>query len=148
MPKSLTIHQSVSGADLVIQAAHIYSFEKIFREYDSMQQKKTQCNDQLQNKKEGINIVKQWRFEVYNRPGFSDVHGNSVLEDIKELGISSVEAVQSAKVFLIEADFEDDFAKRVGRQLLADPVCEQYYIGRSGPPAGLAKVRVYIANVF
>jgi len=99
--------------------------------------------------------MKQWRFEVFSRPGFSDVHGSSVLEDIKELGISSVEAVQSAKVFLIEADpsteftlseveglgtsFDEAFAKRLAKELLADPVCEQYYIGRSGPPAGLAK---------
>ncbi len=83
--------------------------------------------------------MRQWRFEVFNRSGFTDVHGNSVLEDIKELGISSVEAVQSAKVFLIEADFDEGFAQRVGKELLTDPVCEEYYIGRSGPPAGLAK---------
>jgi len=83
--------------------------------------------------------MKQWRFEVFNKPGFADVHGSSILEDIKELGIASVEAVQFAKVFLIEADFDDAFAKRLAAELLADPVCEQYYIGRSGPPAGLAK---------
>ncbi|MHC4560277.1 MAG: phosphoribosylformylglycinamidine synthase subunit PurS, partial [Planctomycetota bacterium] len=83
--------------------------------------------------------MKQWRFEVFNRSGFSDVQGKSVLEDIKELGISSVQAVQSAKVFLIEADFEKDFAERLARELLADPVCEEYYIGRSGPPVGLAR---------
>jgi phosphoribosylformylglycinamidine synthase len=83
--------------------------------------------------------VSQWRFEVFNRSGFADVHGQSVLEDIKELGISVVQAVQSAKVFLIEADFDEDFAKRVSRELLADPVCEESYIGRSGPPAGLAR---------
>ena len=81
----------------------------------------------------------QWRFEVLNRPGFADVHGNSVLEDIKELGISTIEAVQSAKVFLIEADIERDFAKRLGEELLTAPVCEEYYIGRSKAPAGLAK---------
>jgi phosphoribosylformylglycinamidine synthase len=85
-------------------------------------------------------MMKQWRFEVFNRPGFTDVHGNGVLEDIKELGISAVEAVQSAKVFLIEADFDADFAQHVAKELLADPVCQEYYIGRSGPPAGLAKV--------
>jgi phosphoribosylformylglycinamidine synthase II len=83
--------------------------------------------------------VKQWRVEVYNRSGFSDVHGKGVLEDVQELGINSVQAVQSAKVFLIEADFDKDFAQRLARELLADPVCEDYYIGRSGPPAGLAK---------
>jgi len=83
--------------------------------------------------------MRQWRFEVFNKPGFADVHGSSVLEDIKELGIGSVEAVQSAKAFLIEADFDETFAKRMAKELLADPVCEEYYIGRSGPPAGLAK---------
>jgi phosphoribosylformylglycinamidine synthase II len=83
--------------------------------------------------------VKQWRFEVFNRRAFADVHGNSVLEDIRELGIQSVEAVQSAKVFLIEADFDDALARRVANGLLADPVCEEFYLGRSGTPAGLAK---------
>ena len=83
--------------------------------------------------------MRQWRFEVFNKSGFSDVYGSSVLEDIRELGISSVEAVQSAKVFLIEADFDDACAKRLAQELLSDPVCEEYYIGRSGPPAGLAK---------
>jgi phosphoribosylformylglycinamidine synthase len=83
--------------------------------------------------------VRQWRFEVFNRSDFSDVHGKSVLEDIRELGISSVEAVQSAKVFLVEADFDDGFAQRLGKELLTDPVCEEYYVGRSGAPAGLAK---------
>jgi phosphoribosylformylglycinamidine synthase len=83
--------------------------------------------------------VKQWRFEVFNRASFADVHGNSVLEDIKELGIRSVEAVQSAKVFLIEAEFDKSFAERLAKELLTDIVCEGYYIGRSGAPAGLAK---------
>jgi len=83
--------------------------------------------------------VRQWRFEVFNRGGFPDVHGNGVLEEIKELGIGSVEAVQSAKVFLIEGDFVNGFAERVAKELLSDPVCEEYYIGRSGAPAGLAK---------
>ena len=83
--------------------------------------------------------MRQWRFEVFNRSGFSDVQGSSVLEDIRELGISSVEAVQFAKVFLIEADFDEAFAKRLPKELLADPVCEEYYTGRSKAPAGLAK---------
>ncbi len=83
--------------------------------------------------------MKQWRFEVFNRAGFADVHGNSVLEDIRELGVRSVEAVQSAKVFLIEAEFDKNFAERLAKELLTDTVCEEYYIGRSGAPAGLAK---------
>ncbi|MFH1369688.1 MAG: phosphoribosylformylglycinamidine synthase subunit PurL [Planctomycetota bacterium] len=83
--------------------------------------------------------MKQWRFEVFNKAGFADVQGTGVLNDIKELGISSIEAVQFARVYLIEADFDKNFAERVAKELLADPVCEDYYIGRSGAPAGLAK---------
>ena len=83
--------------------------------------------------------MRQWRFEIFNRPGCPDVHGSSVLEEIKEMGIGSVEAAQSAKVFLIEADFDHDFANRIAKELLTDAVCEQYYIGRSTSPAGLAK---------
>jgi phosphoribosylformylglycinamidine synthase len=83
--------------------------------------------------------VRQWRFEVFNRGGFPDVHGNGVFVEIKELGIGSVEAVQSARVFLIEGDFDKKFAERLAKELLTDPVCEEYYIGRSGAPAGLAK---------
>jgi len=81
----------------------------------------------------------EWRFEVFSRAGFADVHGDGVLEDVRELGITTVEAVQSAKVFLIEGDFDEAFARRIATELLADPVCEEYYIGRSKAPAGLAR---------
>ena len=83
--------------------------------------------------------MKQWRIEVCNKAGFPDVQGAGVLTDIKEFGINAAEAVQFARVYLIEADFEKDFADRLAKELLADPVCEEYYIGRSGAPAGLAK---------
>ncbi len=80
--------------------------------------------------------MKQWRFEVSNRAGFADVHGNGIFEDIRELGIGTIDIVQSAKVFLIEADFDEAFAARVARELLTDMVCQEYYIGRSSAPAG------------
>ena len=70
--------------------------------------------------------MKQWRIEVCNKAGFPDVQGISVLTDIKEFGINAVEAVQFARVYLIEADFEKDFADRLAKELLADPVCEEY----------------------
>jgi len=86
--------------------------------------------------------VKQWRFEVFNKPGNDDVHGGDVLGDIKELRIETVQQVQSARVFLVEGDFDDAFAKRIGSELLADPVCEEFYIGKSAAPAGLAKATI------
>ena len=86
--------------------------------------------------------MKQWRFEVFSRPGSDDVHGREVLGDIKELGIDSVQEVQSARVFLIEGDFDADFAKCLAGELLTDPICENFYIGRSSAPAGLAKATI------
>ena len=86
--------------------------------------------------------MSQWRFEVFNKPSFVDVHGNNILESIKELGINSIEAVQSAGVFLVEADFDRDFALQLADQLLTDPVCEQYFLGKSKAPAGLAKATI------
>lgn len=83
--------------------------------------------------------MKQWRFEIFNRSGSPDVHGDNILEEIREIGIDTIQAVQSARVFLLEADFDDSFAKRLAEELLTDNVCQQYYIGRSRPPAGLAK---------
>ncbi|MEN8127740.1 MAG: phosphoribosylformylglycinamidine synthase subunit PurL [Planctomycetota bacterium] len=80
--------------------------------------------------------MKQWRFEISSKKGFPDVHGAEVLESIGQLNISSVEDVISERVFLIEADFEQDFAERVGCELLADTVCQDWHLGKSGVPAG------------
>ncbi len=80
--------------------------------------------------------MREWRFEVTNKTGFKDVHGDGVLSDIRQLGIGDVHAVQSEKVYLIEGDFERDFAERVARELLTDMVCEEYHIGRSKAPVG------------
>ncbi len=80
--------------------------------------------------------MRQWRFEIASKPGFADVQGQAVLSDIKELGITNAEDVQFAKVFLIEADFDEQFAQRVAQELLADPVCQDYYIGKSSVPSG------------
>ena len=86
--------------------------------------------------------MRQWRFEVFSKPGSCDIHGRDVLNDIKELRIDGIEEVQSARVFLIDGDFDDDFAKKIADELLADPVCEQCLLGKSAAPAGLAKATI------
>ena len=80
--------------------------------------------------------MKQWRFEISSKQGFPDVHGKDVLEDIRQLNIDSVKDVISEKVFLIEGDFDQAFAERVAKELLSDTVCQDWYIGKSGVPAG------------
>lgn len=80
--------------------------------------------------------IRQWRFEVSVKAGFRDVHGQAVLSDIHECGVQSVQEVLSAKVYLIESDFDETFARRVAEELLCDPVCQECFIGRSVVPAG------------
>ncbi len=72
----------------------------------------------------------QWRFEIFNRIDLPDVKGQEVLESIKELGIRSVDRVKSERVFLIDGDFNKEFAIKIAEELLTDPVSEQFYIGR------------------
>ncbi len=79
------------------------------------------------------------RIEVFNKAGFADVHGDEVKAAIEPLGIRTVEAVQSIRVFLIEGEMDREQLERVGTELLVDPVCEEYYIGRTGAPTGLAQ---------
>ncbi len=83
-----------------------------------------------------------WRFEVGTKKGFEDVHGKAVLADIRELGIDAVDLVYFAQVFLIDGDFEKDFADRIAGELLCDSVCQEYCIGRSQVPAGPTKATI------
>ncbi|MCK4629092.1 MAG: phosphoribosylformylglycinamidine synthase subunit PurS, partial [Sedimentisphaerales bacterium] len=79
------------------------------------------------------------RIEVFNKPEYPDVHGDEVRADIKQLGIRTVEAVQSMRVFLVEGEFDGEQLDRIGSELLVDPVTERYQPGRSGAPVGLAQ---------
>ncbi len=80
--------------------------------------------------------MNQWRIEVSSRKGFADPRGQAVRDEIRELGIDTVEAVVSARVYLIEAEMDHAMADRVARELLTDTVCQDFYIGRSSIPAG------------
>lgn len=71
------------------------------------------------------------RVEVSSKPEFPDVHGNEVLANIKQLGITSATAVSSIRVFLIESELDDAGLERIAVELLTDPVTEQFYAGNS-----------------
>jgi len=79
------------------------------------------------------------RIEVFNKPDFPDLAGQNVFTDIRQLGIRTVEAVQSMRVFLLEGDFEHEHLSRIGRELLADPLTEDFQLLRSAAPVGLAQ---------
>ncbi len=88
-----------------------------------------------------------WRIETFTRPEFTDAAAHAVMGDIHQLGIDTVEAVQAIRVFLIEGDLDKTAVERIARELLADPVTEEYHVGRMAPPPGLAQatlIEVYL----
>jgi phosphoribosylformylglycinamidine synthase subunit PurSL len=83
------------------------------------------------------------RVEIYPAEGFGDPHADSVLHSIAELGIDSVTAVRSARLFFLFGQLDDAAVETIAADLLADPVSERYHIG-SSDPAGRAVIEVHL----
>jgi phosphoribosylformylglycinamidine synthase subunit PurSL len=66
------------------------------------------------------------RIEIRSREGLGDPHAAGVLGEIRELGIESITAVRSARLFFLVGELSSDEAERVARELLADPVVEEF----------------------
>ena len=75
------------------------------------------------------------RIEIRPKEGFGNPHAEGVFSEIKELGIESVEGVRSARLFFLVGDLSADDARRVGEELLGDPVVEEFKLGDSEPDA-------------
>jgi len=83
------------------------------------------------------------RIEIRAREGFSDPHAAGVARQIAELGIETVQAVRSARLFFLSGRLSEAQAARVAEELLMDPVTEQYAHG-SSDPADAAVVEVHL----
>jgi phosphoribosylformylglycinamidine synthase len=69
-----------------------------------------------------------WEIEILTTPPGRDVHGEEVLRQVRDLGITSVKAVESARLFYIESSAPAADVERIARELLTDPVVEHYEI--------------------
>ena len=69
-----------------------------------------------------------WRIEITTKKGYDDVEGNSVLSQIRDFGIMSVDNVASSVIYDIAADFNERQAALIARELLADSVLNDYSI--------------------
>ena len=83
-----------------------------------------------------------WRIEVSTRQDFPDTHGQALLSQIRDLGITSVQALRFIRVFLIQSDTDRPAIERAAAELLADPVTEHFHIGQTKPPPGPAKINI------
>ncbi len=70
--------------------------------------------------------MNNWKVEVFYKPDVPDTVGQGILEDIADLGISGVESVKTATVYWIEGSLNSHTIKRIGTELLADPITQLF----------------------
>jgi len=69
-----------------------------------------------------------YRIEVLDKPGLFDAVGEGVARDIADLGIEGVSGVRYTQIYLIEGNISRAEAVRICRELLADPVSQDYLL--------------------
>jgi phosphoribosylformylglycinamidine synthase II len=83
-----------------------------------------------------------YRIEVSVREGFADPRSEGLLKDILDLGIKSVERVRVSSVYLLEGKLSDKELTTVCRELLTDPIVEEYSTANGPAPTGTRLVEV------
>lgn len=69
-----------------------------------------------------------WRIEIKDKAGVFDAAGDSVLKDILDCGIHSVEKVNVTQVYLISGDIHENDARKIACDLLTDPIVQDCFV--------------------
>ncbi|MHB8104112.1 MAG: phosphoribosylformylglycinamidine synthase subunit PurL [Dehalococcoidales bacterium] len=83
-----------------------------------------------------------YRIEVSVREGFADPRSEGLQKDILDLGIKSVSRVRVSSVYLLEGTLKDKELLAICRELLTDPIVEEYTTQESPALAGARLVEV------
>ena len=70
--------------------------------------------------------MNNWKVEVYYKPEVPDTVGHGILEDITDLGIPGVDSIRTATIYWIEGTLAAQAINRIGAELLADPITQDY----------------------
>jgi phosphoribosylformylglycinamidine synthase II len=73
------------------------------------------------------------RVEVSAKPSLPDPRGEALKADIRDLGIGTVRQIRVSDVYLLEGTLSQKELETICRQLLADPVVQDYSIGEAPP---------------
>jgi phosphoribosylformylglycinamidine synthase subunit PurSL len=90
-----------------------------------------------------------WRVEVHPADAADDPVGQSILHEIREQRLASgVREVRTARVYLVQAAFDQDTIERIAAELLADSVNQRWRLGATPrfPDASLVEVH-YLPGV-
>jgi phosphoribosylformylglycinamidine synthase II len=75
-----------------------------------------------------------FRIEVSVKDGFPDPRGNGLETDIRDIGITTVEHATVSDVYLLEGELDEAEVNKIGQELLADPIVEDYSWGEGSLP--------------
>jgi phosphoribosylformylglycinamidine synthase len=73
-----------------------------------------------------------FRIEVSIKAGFPDPEGDKLEKDIRDIGITTVKQARVSDVYLLEGELDEAEVIKIGQELLADPVVEDFSCGE-GP---------------
>jgi phosphoribosylformylglycinamidine synthase II len=83
-----------------------------------------------------------YRIEISVKEEYNDPRADGLEKDIFDLGITAVEKVRVANVYLLEGDISDSELESICRELLTDPIVEEYTHREAPVPAGARLVEV------
>ena len=75
-----------------------------------------------------------FRIEVSVKLGFPDPRGEALQRDIRDLGITTVKQARVSDIYLLEGKPDEEEVGRICRELLADPLVEEYSYGEVSSP--------------
>jgi phosphoribosylformylglycinamidine synthase II len=83
-----------------------------------------------------------FRIEVSIKEGFTDPRAEALQKDILDLGITAVKRIRISDIYLLEGRLAEAELNTICRELLTDPIVEEYSYQESAPPAGAHLVEV------
>ncbi|MGD1119295.1 MAG: phosphoribosylformylglycinamidine synthase subunit PurL [Dehalococcoidales bacterium] len=83
-----------------------------------------------------------YRIEVSVKEGFADPRSEGLQKDILDLGIKTVKHARVSSVYHLEGKLTAKELETVCRELLADPIVEEYAVNDTPAPAGARLVEV------
>jgi len=79
--------------------------------------------------------VTLWQIDIYPADGQPDALGSSAVSAAADMGIAKNLDVQGAYGFLLSGSLSEQDVKRIGQQLLSDPIAQSCRIAKVGDPS-------------
>jgi phosphoribosylformylglycinamidine synthase II len=84
--------------------------------------------------------------EVSVKAGFPDPEGDKLEKDVRDIGIAIIEEARVSDVYLLEGELDEVEVVKIGRELLADPVVEEFSWGE-GPLSHIGDENTHVIEV-